>query len=317
VDERQWDQALEYLDSLARLSPEDGDIQRRIGLILMEKKLWPEAETALLQALRMTPTKASLHYYLGLVYEQQQRWDEADITLAEIPASDRLYPDALFHRAFLAQQRDDAHNAIQLLEKRLTFGQKSADHFDFLASLWEQIKDPLAALNALDRGLEEFPLDTELLYHRGMLLDRQGEREQALATMRMILQLNADHTEALNFLAYFLAEQDRELDLALEMVTRAMQQEPKPHILDTYAWVLYRLGRLEDARLKLEEVVQTLIEDAVVWQHLGDVYRDLGRLEDARNAYEQALQQDPENAAELKSRLRQLDPVSESADPHD
>ncbi len=55
---------------------------------------------------------------------------------------------------------------------------------------------------------------------------------------------------ALNALAYLLAEDGQELDLALALISRALAQVPDdPSYLDTLGWVQYRRGRLPGSRI--------------------------------------------------------------------
>ncbi len=63
------------------------------------------------------------------------------------------------------------------------------------------------------------------------------------------LALNSDNITVLNNYAYFISEEESgNLDHALEMSTRAIALDDKnPTHLDTHAWILFKLGRLEEA----------------------------------------------------------------------
>jgi Tfp pilus assembly protein PilF len=69
--------------------------------------------------------------------------------------------------------------------------------------------------------------------------------------------------------------------------------------------VLYRLGRLEDARKQLEGALALTGGDPVVHEHLGDVYRDLRLLDRAREQYRASLDGDSRNAR-VKNKLEKL-----------
>nr|NIQ11253.1 tetratricopeptide repeat protein [Gammaproteobacteria bacterium]NIR94998.1 tetratricopeptide repeat protein [Gammaproteobacteria bacterium] len=55
----------------------------------------------------------------------------------------------------------------------------------------------------------------------------------------------------------------------------------------------------------IEEASRELTEDAIVFEHLGDILFDLRNIERARDAYERALQLEPENV-ELRKKLESL-----------
>ena len=78
-----------------------------------------------------------------------------------------------------------------------------------------------------------------------------------------------------------------------------------PHILDTLGWVYYRLGRLNEALKAITEASRQLPEDAVVHEHLGDIYLAMKNLQKARAAYTKALELQPDNA-ELRDKLKKL-----------
>ena len=99
-----------------------------------------------------------------------------------------------------------------------------------------------------------------------------------------------DYPGALNFLGYLLADNSRELEEALGLITRALEQDPgNGAYLDSYGWVLYRLGRLEEARKQLEGALALTGGDPVVHEHLGDVYKQLKLIDLARQQYRLSL----------------------------
>jgi len=61
----------------------------------------------------------------------------------------------------------------------------------------------------------------------------------------------------LNSYAYRLAVDGRRLDEAEQMSRRSLKAEPdNPFYLDTYAWILHRQGRDDEARPYIEKAIQ-------------------------------------------------------------
>ncbi|MCD4688589.1 MAG: tetratricopeptide repeat protein, partial [Desulfuromonadaceae bacterium] len=160
----------------------------------------------------------------------------------------------------------------------------------------------------LQQGLSKLPKSAALHYGFGVLLDADGQAEEAAAAMRKAIELNGQHVEALNYLAYSFAEQGIHLEEALEFAQRALAINNAGHIFDTLGWVYFKLGRFTEARPELEAAATLLAEDAVVQEHLADVYRALQLYERARRTYHKALQIKPDDPA-LESKLKAL--------PHD
>jgi Flp pilus assembly protein TadD len=200
------------------------------------------------------------------------------------------------HLSYLNHRLGQTREATVILEKILSKGSERPELYGFLASLYGDQGHFDKALATLDRGLTVFPQESGLLYHKGVTLDRNKDRVQAIEVMREVINASPDHAEALNFLAYSFAEDDVNLDEALELSRRAFALKPEGHIMDTLGWVFYKLERFEEARQQLEKAIEMMPEDPVVQQHLGDAYRELRLFDKARATYLKVLELTPEDA---------------------
>lgn len=132
--------------------------------------------------------------------------------------------------------------------------------------------------------------DPALLLDLGICLEQSGDIDGAVKAGREALALVPDAGPALNFLGYLLADHERDLAEAERLVHRALVQDPdNGAYVDSWGWVLFRLGRLEEARVALERAVELTGGDAVVHEHLGDVYAALKMVEPARKQYRASL----------------------------
>jgi tetratricopeptide (TPR) repeat protein len=125
---------------------------------------------------------------------------------------------------------------------------------------------------------------------------------EADAELRAILDADPDHAGACNDLGYHLADQGQNLDEAERLVRHAVEVDradrrragdPEPDnaaYLDSLAWVLFRKGKLPEARDLLERVsvMPDGAGDATVWDHLGDVYFRLNEKPRAKTAWGKA-----------------------------
>ena len=72
-----------------------------------------------------------------------------------------------------------------------------------------------------------------------------------------VLKLQPNDANILNSYAYRLAVDGRRLDEAEQMSRRSLKAEPdNPFFLDTYAWILHRQGRDDEARPYIEKAIQ-------------------------------------------------------------
>ena len=145
-----------------------------------------------------------------------------------------------------------------------------------------------------DEAIAFYPKQGEglwwLYYSRGIAHERADQWDKAEADFLHALSLRENQADVLNYLAYSWADQNRNLEQALEMLQEAAGQRPdQGHIIDSLGWVYYRLGDYERATEYLEEAASYLPVDAVVNDHLGDAYWRTGRKREARVQWRRAL----------------------------
>ncbi len=154
---------------------------------------------------------------------------------------------------------------------------------------------------AYARGLAAFPDELEILYARALAWERRDDIARAEADLRRVLVIDPDSVAALNALGYTLTDRTDRHQEALELINRARAAEPdNAAIIDSYGWVLHRLGRHEEALVELRRAF-SMQKDAEIAAHVAEVLWVLGRHGEAREWFEQARDIDPENRALLRA----------------
>ena len=116
------------------------------------------------------------------------------------------------------------------------------------------------ALQAIDAytvtGDEPAEAISSYYQQRGDILYNLEEVDSALISYETALTFNPKNPGALNNLAYFMAEQGRDYERAKTYAEQALIEEPlNPTYIDTYAWVLFKLGDYEGARREIDQVL--------------------------------------------------------------
>lgn len=153
------------------------------------------------------------------------------------------------------------------------------------------------------KGMEDIPEQARAMRMQlANALLGQKKFAAAEAEYRAMLEHDPDDVLALNNLGYHLADQGRKLDEAEAMIRRAVELDrderaragfARPEhasYLDSLGWVLFRRGKLAEARTQLEKAA-TLPDgngDGTVWDHLGDVCYRLGDVAAAKAAWAKA-----------------------------
>ena len=211
-------------------------------------------------------------------------------------------------------RREEAYAEAQGLQDDATADDTARRNAYLLeGELRQRAGDADGEIDALGRGLAAFPDDIELLYARALAWERRDRIDRAEADLRRLLVSDPENVAALNALGYTLADRTDRYREALELIDRARAAEPDDAaIIDSYGWVLYRLGRHEEALVELRRA-WGLMKDPEIGAHLGEVLWVLGRRDEARRYFDEARKLQPDNRA-LRRALEKLGlPLQEPA----
>ena len=115
-----------------------------------------------------------------------------------------------------------------------------------------------------------------------------------------------DNTMVLNNYAYFLSLEERDLERALTMSSRVVAlTDNNPTYLDTHGWVLFKLGRTDEARKILQKAVALDGQKSPeLMVHYGDILHLLGEQFMAEIYWRRALEKGYD-ARQIEQRLKQ------------
>lgn len=220
---------------------------------------------------------------------------------ARIGAGSPAFPAAEIGRAEALYRMGDEAGAFAALEALAVAHADAASVHITLGDLLRRESRFDAASRAYDRAVALIGTPVQqhwsLFYARGITHEREKRWEQAEADFLKALELEPEQPDVLNYLGYSWVEMRINLDQALAMIERAVAARPdNGYIIDSLAWVYYRLGRYEEAVQRMERAVQLMPTDPILNDHLGDIYWAVGRRVEARFQWRRALQFDPDEA---------------------
>ncbi|HPN83960.1 MAG TPA: hypothetical protein PK821_01365 [Victivallales bacterium] len=149
--------------------------------------------------------------------------------------------------------------------------QKAADSIDEAEKL------------ALEQSNESF-LSKDFYFYAAYVNDRARRHDRTIEILKKVNNLYPDDHEICNFLGYTLANLDRELALAEELLKKALTLEPEnAAYLDSMAWLYYRKKDFHKAYEYIDKSIKNLKDgpDAVVYDHAGDICDAIGKREEA------------------------------------
>ncbi|MCB0822298.1 MAG: tetratricopeptide repeat protein [Bacteroidales bacterium] len=105
------------------------------------------------------------------------------------------------------------------------------------------------------------------------------------------LKINPNNDYVLNNYAYYLSLRGEDLEKAAQMAKKATELKPSSSNMDTYAWVLFKLGYYDEAKLWLEKAIDAGAQNnAVIIEHYGDVLWKLGMEQEALIQWKKAAE---------------------------
>lgn len=154
------------------------------------------------------------------------------------------------------------------------------------------------------RALAIWPQAHGLRYRLAMHLFARSRQPDAMAELEGLLAQAPGHFEALNAYGYTLAKDLDRPRAGFVPIRQAYLLAPeRPDILDSYGYVLHRLGRDREALPALEKAWR-LTPSAVTAAHLALVHLRLGDASQARDYVRQGLQLDADEPELLAVRAR-------------
>ena len=190
------------------------------------------------------------------IFWHQADYDGADAVYAEALRWVPDYPSALVGRGRIAIAKEQPRPAIEYLEKAYRIRPLPETAW-LLGDAREMFGDAKGAGEAYDRVV------------------RQGRRGDRLT------------------LALFYATKNRDIDEALRLIEEERALRGGIYVDDTYAWALYRAGRIAEARKASERALRLGTKDARLLYHAGTIRRAAGDEVGGRKLVGQALALNP------------------------
>jgi Tfp pilus assembly protein PilF len=238
--------------------------------------------------------------------EEKRDFKEAFEQYMLIPKASSYFEEARLHAAYISKIRGNSEQAMKVLNESLDRKIENPQSYFLMSQLWEDKKEVKNAIEVLKTAKSKFPKNSQVYYQLGTLQDRMNLKEDMLINMKKVIELEPNHAQALNYLAYTWAEKNEHLELAETYARKAVKNSKgDAYILDTLGWVLYKKGEFKEAIQVLERAHNMQPEVSIISEHLGDVYFRLNLHEKAVGLFLKAVETeaDKERKAQIQNKL--------------
>ena len=290
LEENNFKGAVVYLETLVEEDPSNENVRLRLALVYWQIQWLDKARLVLGDLHERYPTSSEISFYLGELELERKESDSALVYYKEVHPDYSKYDQAVGRISYIYRDQKNYSEGEEYLKSVLKKRPDMVNYYPVLASFYEDENKLSDAVSALEMGRERFPQDENVLYYLGFLYDRAGKKEDSLSTMKALLQVSPNNANALNFVGYTLLERGTDLIKASEYLEKAVQLKPKdPFVMDSYGWLLYKKGKFKEAMVYLEKAFGAKQEEAVIAEHLADIYLAMNLPAKALAVYQKAL----------------------------
>lgn len=306
--QNKWDSARVEMETILKADSLDPDLHFRIGIAFFTQSI--KDSTVLEDAINIFkrfeqtyPTDWRSHLYLGVLYRQQKKDSIAAEYLSKATTTANWNGDAWWQLGWLYFDRQDFKETIDVMNKAKNYVPEDFRIHMLLGIAYNRAGMHQDSRIALERAYELNPNDVNVLSSLGLTYDALKMHAESDSAYERALRIDPGYALVLNNYAYSLSERDMQLQRALKMSEESLKKDStNAAYLDTYGWIMFKLGRYEEAEYYIKKAVETGEASAVVLEHLGDVYEKLNRMEEAKQYWTKALDKDQHNTA-LREKL--------------
>lgn len=254
---------------------------------------------AVIQRVLSTPQQnANLAMMCAQYFISKNMKAQAIPVLSQIIQLDPSNKPARLQLISYAWSERDYDKIIQIAQPALQYASDGLEMYYYLGMAYFMKDQKELALETFQKGVNNISESTDkqivadFYSIMGDILHDKGKKQEAYQAYESALKYAPNNVSTLNNYAYFLSQEKNQLDKAEEMSYLTVKAEPQnPTYLDTYAWILFQKGNFTQARIYIEQALNTEEgKGSIYYEHAGDIYFKLGEKEKAFNYWKKAIE---------------------------
>jgi len=311
--------AIPHWSILARTNPKNTTLRGRYATALVNSGQLEQGRQELLALTADAPTDVTAWYLLSQVETRSGHPDAAEAAARRISDLDANDPRGPLALARSHAARGDLRGAADTLDALLRAlrdrpaGPIYARVAMELAEVVEKDGDRGRAVRVLEDGRSRVAGDLELNHALAAAYVRDKQFDHGERLYRELLAGSPSDATALTALGYLLADQKKDLAEAVELLQKALADDPdNPAYLDCLGWAFVQQGKADEGRDMLERATRARPADSLAWHHLGEALFQLKRYREAQVAWDRSLAGD-QNGIDAGEVTRKRDRAKELA----
>lgn len=309
IQQSRFSEAKSILQDLSEKYPENNELQFKLALVYLQTGEEALAQNILYALVADKKYKDKASFYLGNIEAKAKRNHEAFIWFDSVSAGHYKYDAGMRLILILMDEQHYQEALLRLNGLKTHFPKKSIDLILMESEIYIQQYLYQQGFDVLSSALLTAPDNKKILYARALIAEKLGKLQILEDDLRYILEKNPNDVNTLNALGYTLVDKTTRYEEAQIYLDKAIAIKPhEPIIMDSYGWLLFKLGRLEEAKKYLQRAYN-LEPQAEITAHLVEVLWVLQQNKKAKALLKKALVKNPDDKLliELKVRLLSTD----------
>jgi tetratricopeptide (TPR) repeat protein len=302
-----------FFERIRRYKPGREDIRELLGRCYVLQGRNHEAIAEYETLLKSHADSSQLLLRLGELYEEEGDTSRARAAFKKAMEGAPPEPMAFIRLAGLQLPADDEQAIKTLIEATARFPDDvrvravlaliymRTERHENAIKQFEQVEGIIAKDDEAARLVHPM-----FYFWYGGACDRAGRSADAERFMAKYLALNPGSAEALNTMAYLWAEQGRNLDQAMDYITKALVKEPSNGAyLDTLGWIHYKKGNYPLALKHLTLALKKEGDDPAILEHIGDTHLAMKQKSKALRMWWKSIRMGPDNKGLREKMIRE------------
>ena len=279
--------------------------------ILFKNKLYDKINENFISSSKFIETYPEYNYYLGYIAKESYKTNKAKQYFLKYLHYSSPHEVMLLSIAPYFESLGDYSNASLSVDKLLQIYPQNIEYLLYSAYISRKRGDDQWANQILEKVLIIDPTHREALYSLGVSYYDLGDFEKTKETFERLIQTYPQTADYYNFLGYTLAEKNMDLLKAKSLIEKALNFDPDNEAyLDSLAWVFYQLKNYSKAQEYIDQAIVWMEKkkqnDPIIYEHAGDIYRELGRIDSAIEYWQKCLALNYEHSDFVREKMKKL-----------
>jgi tetratricopeptide (TPR) repeat protein len=291
----EWEDAKDHAEMILAVSPTEHSVRKQLAYVYYHLNEREEALEQYLLLSGLLPKDAAVFHFLGRLYYHRKEYEKAKESLLHSRTLNSEFIPNYEYLFLISIEEMDETNGRQYFN---AMRERNIDDEEIYFTTGNHLyreQEYAKSKTFFIRSVKADPNFAPSWYSLGFVYDKIGDADSSEIAFRRVLELDPNNANTMNALGYLFTEKGIRLQEAEELIGRALEQDPlNGYYIDSMAWLYYMKGDFKKARELLLKALE-LVEDAVIYDHLGDVHRELGDDGKAYDMWLKALELDPGN----------------------